>query len=107
MCRLGHASLLDASHIVRDGHELGLPIVPNGLALCKIHHTAFDQNLLGVSADLKIAVRRDLLAEIDGPMLRHGLQEMTGVPLTVPTARAAQPSRERLELRFREFLNAA
>ena len=90
MCRLGHVSLLDASHIVSDRHELGKPVVPNGLALCKIHHAAFDQNLLGVSADHKIAVRRDLLAEIDGPMLRHGLQDMAGVSLTVPTARSAR-----------------
>lgn len=34
MCRLRHVSLLDASHILADGHALGQPVVPNGLALC-------------------------------------------------------------------------
>lgn len=43
--------LLDAAHIVSDGHEtLGQPIVPNGLPLSKIHHAAFDAHLLGVLA---------------------------------------------------------
>jgi len=107
MCRLHHVSLLDASHIVADGHALGQPIVPNGLALCKIHHAAYDQNILGVSPDLQIAVRRDILTEVDGPMLRHGIQELAGARLQVPRRRASSPDRERLEIRYRMFLDAA
>lgn len=106
MCRLKHVSLLDASHIVSDRHALGLPIVPNGLALCKIHHAAFDQNIIGISPDLVIEVRRDILDEVDGPMLRHGIQEMQGARLTIPRQRAAKPDRERLDLRFQEFRSA-
>lgn len=103
VCRLRHASLLDASHILSDNHELGQPVVPNGLALCKIHHAAFDQNIIGISPDLVVAIRRDILEEVDGPMLRHGLQEMQGTTITVPTARAARPDRARLDLRYHEF----
>lgn len=103
VCRLRHVSLLDASHIVSDRHKLGLPIVPNGLALCKIHHAAFDQNILGVTPDLTVDIRRDILDEVDGPMLRHGLQEMKGTRLTVPRQRAAKPDRDRLDLRYQEF----
>ncbi|MDP9459861.1 MAG: HNH endonuclease [Actinomycetota bacterium] len=43
MCQLRHADLLDAAHIIRDADEGGLPVVPNGLALCKIHHAAYDR----------------------------------------------------------------
>lgn len=103
VCRLRHVALLDASHIVSDRHELGQPVVPNGLALCKIHHAAFDQNIIGISPDLVVGVRRDILEEVDGPMLRHGLQEMQGTTITVPTMRAAQPDRARLEVRYHEF----
>jgi putative restriction endonuclease len=69
-------ALLDAAHIVPD-RDGGQPVVPNGLALCKIHHAAFDHGVVGVRpSDLRSAVRPDILEEIDGPMLRHGLQDL-------------------------------
>lgn len=60
MCRLRYVQLLDAAHILPDGHPRGTPEVPNGLALCKIHHAAFDQNLLGVRSDFTVTVRSDV-----------------------------------------------
>ena len=107
MCHLRHASLLDASHILDDKHALGQPVVPNGLALCKIHHAGFDQNIIGVSPDLKISVRRDILDEVDGPMLKYGIQALEGQRLTVPRQRIAAPDRERLAVRFSDFQAAA
>ena len=58
VCRLRHWELLDAAHILPDKHPLGEPVVPNGLALCKLHHAAFDADILGVRPDLRIE-RRD------------------------------------------------
>lgn len=66
MCRLRHADLLDAAHILPDTHPRGEPVVPNGLALCKIHHAAYDRNILGVRPDLEVEVQPRVLAEIDG-----------------------------------------
>ncbi|HLZ37363.1 MAG TPA: HNH endonuclease [Mycobacteriales bacterium] len=103
MCRLRHAELLDAAHILPDGHPRGLPVVPNGLALCKIHHAAYDRNILGVRPDLVVEVQPRVLHEIDGPMLRHGLQEMDGVRLLVPRSRREQPDHDRLEERYTVF----
>jgi hypothetical protein len=51
----------------------GLPEVPNGLALCKIHHSAYDVNILGVSPEYRVHIRSDVLREHDGPMLKWGL----------------------------------
>ena len=48
VCSLHHRELLDAAHITPDSDPRGLPVVTNGLALCKIHHAAFDQNILGI-----------------------------------------------------------
>ncbi|MCW2741065.1 MAG: putative restriction endonuclease [Blastococcus sp.] len=107
ICRLRHSDLLDAAHIIRDADEGGLPVVPNGLALCKIHHAAYDRNILGVSPDLVIKVRQDILEEVDGPMLRYGIQAMADVRLTVPRQRAAQPDRDNLARRYQEFLTAS
>lgn len=109
VCTLRHGSLLDAAHIVPDGNEdpPGLPTTPNGLALCKIHHAAYDQNMLGVSPDYRVAINRELLEEVDGPMLKHGLQEMHGRTLTLPVRRADRPDRDRLAWRWARFSSAA
>ena len=104
VCSLRHRELLDAAHIIADGRPHGDPVVPNGLALCKIHHAAFDSNILGVRPNLTVHIRQDVLAEIDGPMLRHGLQDMHDQRLLTPRTKAAQPDAERLEERYAEFL---
>src|ERR1017187_8016407 len=92
--------LLHAAHIVPDRTEVGgEPVVPNGLALCKIHHAAFDANILGIRPDYVAEIRSDVLAESDGPMLRYGIQEVHNMPISVPRSPADQPDRARLELR--------
>lgn len=106
VCNLKHKVLLDAAHIIPDAHVDGAPTVTNGMAMCKIHHAAFDAQILGVRPDLVVEIRTDILAEIDGPMLKHGLQEHNGKPLmSVPQIRAERPSTSLLEaayVRFRE-----
>ena len=48
---------------------------------------AIDADILGVDADCRIHIRRDVLEEHDGPMLRHGLQEMGRQPILLPAQR--------------------
>jgi putative restriction endonuclease len=103
LCKLNFAELLDASHIVPDNEPKGDPIVPNGLTLCKIHHTAFDVNIIGISPDYKIHIREDILHEIDGPMLKHGIQEMNNCSIILPSRKNDYPDKERLDWRFERF----
>ena len=63
---------------------MGEPVITNGLGLCKIHHSAFDANIIGVYPDALVHVREDILKEKDGPMLRYGLQDMAGAKLVLP-----------------------
>jgi len=107
ICRLQHPELLDAAHIIRDSDDRGTPIIPNGLSLCKIHHAAFDQNILGISPDYKVHIRDDILAEHDGPMLRHGLQELEGTSIILPGQVPNRPDPDRLETRYNEFRHAS
>jgi putative restriction endonuclease len=81
--------------------------VPNGLAICKLHHAAFDRHILGVRPDLMVEVRLDILREVDGPMLKHGLQGFQGQRIIVPHAERLRPRREFLEERFTLFREAA
>lgn len=105
-CQLRHAELLDAAHITPDGAPDGMPVVTNGLSLCKIHHAAFDRHFIGVSPDYEIVVREDLLHEQDGPMLRHGIQEIHQRKLILPRKAIEHPDRDRLAERFEEFRKA-
>ena len=107
ICQLRHGELLDAAHIIADRDDQGLPAVSNGLSLCKIHHAAFDMNMLGISPDYEVRIDHRLLEEIDGPMLRHGLQERHGTLLTVPQRKRDRPDRLRLEERFAQFSRKA
>lgn len=107
VCSLAHRELLDAAHIIPDSQPGGEPVVPNGMALCKIHHAAYDQNILGIRPDYVVEIHQRLLDEVDGPMLRHGLQEHHGRPLLhLPRHRADRPDIARLEQRYAGFLAA-
>ena len=104
-CRFRHAELLDAAHIVPDADE-GEPAVPNGLALCKLHHAAFDRFFLGVRPDYVVQVRPDLLDEKDGPTLVHGIQALHGTRMTVPWKATQRPDQHFLEIRYESFQGA-
>lgn len=103
ICQLRHRELLDAAHILPDRHTRGEPVAPNGLALCTLHHAAFDRHVLGVRPDLVVEVRPDILREADGPMLRHGLQGFQGGRLAVPRRKEEQPNRDSLAERYERF----
>lgn len=104
VCSVRHSQLLDAAHITADADEGGDPVMSNGLALCKIHHAAYDTNILGIRPDLTVEVRVDVLEEIDGPMLRYGIQAHHGQPLmVVPRSRQDRPSPDRLATRYEAF----
>ncbi len=97
---------VNAAHIIPDSAPGGDPVVNNGLCLCKIHHAAYDQNFLGIAPEYRVHVRQDILAETDGPMLRHGLQEMHGRTIVLPSRQQDHPDPDRLARRFSRFLSA-
>jgi putative restriction endonuclease len=103
ICRLRHQELLEAAHILPDTHPKGDPTVPNGISLCKIHHAAYDRNILGITPDLIVELRTDILEEIDGPMLEYGLQKFHGAPLNVPRRVGLRPDPAFLKERYDIF----
>jgi putative restriction endonuclease len=107
VCRLRHDELLDAAHILPDKDPRGEPWVCNGLSLCKLHHAAFDANIIGVRPDLVVEVREDVLEENDGPMLQHGLKECHERRLVVvPRQENLRPRSDFLEERYELFRSA-
>lgn len=105
--RLPEPRLLDAAHIMADRHEtLGQPVVPNGMPLSKVHHAAWDANLIGIDADFRIHVSEQLLVMNDGPMLEQGIKAMAGRAILLPTRKVDWSDRNRLAERFESFLSA-
>lgn len=106
LCRLRHPELLDAAHI-REDADGGEPVVPNGVAMCAIHHRAFDNDVIGIRPDYVVEVRGDVLGEVDGPTLQHTLQAMHGSVMEVPHERRARPDSELLSTRYDRFRAAS
>jgi putative restriction endonuclease len=107
LCRLRHRDLLDAAHIITDKEPSGEPLVTNGLALCKLHHAAFDHYLIGIRPDYVVEVQPRVLEESDGPMLRHGLQGLHNSTLILPGSRRDRPDPGRLAERYGRFISVA
>lgn len=105
--RLPERRLLDAAHIIADRDELlGQPMVANGLPLSKVHHAAFDANLIGIDPDYRIHVSDELFAMNDGPMLEQGIKAMRGKILLMPERLVDRPDRDRLAARFELYKGA-
>jgi putative restriction endonuclease len=96
--------LLDAAHIVADADErLGQPVVINGLPLSKLHHAAFDANLIGIDPDFRIHISDVLLSMNDGPMFEQGIKAVEGRTIRLPLRERDRPDRDRLAERFARF----
>ncbi len=106
ICRLPRRELLDAAHILPDQDARSEPIVSNGLALCKLHHGAYDAHLIGIRPDHTIEVSPRLMAERDGPTLEHGLKGFAHQRIRLPRRREQHPNPEHLEYRYDLFRRA-
>lgn len=107
ICTLRERDLVQAAHIVPDGDPDGIAAVINGLALCAIHHLAYDRNLLGIDPEGVVHIADRLRRETDGPMLRNGLQGFHGERITLPQRPEDRPDQHRLSTRFDRFVRAA
>ena len=74
--------------------------------MTKIHHAAFDANLIGIDQDFRIHVADQLLEIHDGPFLELGLKGIAGTMIELPRRRADYPDRGRLAFRFEQFKKA-
>jgi len=105
-CRLKHRELLDAAHIIPDNLPNSESTIDNGISLCKLHHAAYDNFILGVTPDYIIQVRKDVLEEEDGPILQHGLKELHKTKMILPSLKSQWPNQDALQWRHSRFISA-
>jgi putative restriction endonuclease len=106
LCRLRHEELLDAAHIIPDNEPDSTPTVDNGIALCKLHHAAFDSFMIGITPDYQIKIRYDILNEEDGPMLQHGLKGLESKRIILPSSKRLWPKQDFLDRRYQKFMRS-
>ncbi len=81
-------SAVDAAHIIRfaDSHD---DVINNGLALCKLHHWAFDEHLIAISDSYKLLVSSNFEERGHCELL---LRNLTGKKIMLPSQRPFYPS---------------
>jgi hypothetical protein len=102
-----NATMYDAAHIVPDSNPLGEPADSNGLALCSLHHSAFNRQFVGLTPDYVIQIRPDILEEEDGPTLSHAIQALHGRKIALPRSTSLRPDPSLLERRQDQIPHAS
>lgn len=100
--------LVDAAHIVPVTQPGSTDDVPNGLALCRLHHAAFDNGLIGVRPDYQIVVNPSSLARLEELNLARGIDDFRRLlrpAIRHPSALEVRPDRELLKrgMQLRNF----
>lgn len=67
--------LIDAAHIIPVAASTSTDETKNGIALCKLHHTAFDRNLISFDERYKIEVSDHEIDRLTAENLVGGLKE--------------------------------
>ncbi|MEX0731091.1 MAG: HNH endonuclease [Aquisalimonadaceae bacterium] len=106
MSTLPVETLLDAAHIIPDSEAAGVASVNNGIALSRIHHGAYDADLIGIDADGRVHISDALMETMDGPLLETGLKALNGQRIRLPRNAAHHPDKDSLALRYERFCSS-
>ena len=78
-----HPTGIDAAHIHWHSQD-GPDAVENGIALCKLHHWAFDKGVLGLDHEQRICVADSLVVQAHGGL---PIRSLAGQPLPIKPSR--------------------
>ena len=100
MCGI-QLELIEAAHLVPHAHPRGLDVVPNGVALCNLHHKSLDTGLLYIDAGYSIrtnSVRLGYLARMQRTEGLRRFERQLRTRIALPQDPADFPLRENIEL---------
>jgi putative restriction endonuclease len=106
VCDAQSAYPLEVAQIVPNSEE-GQMDITNSIAMCKVHHAAYDMDILGIDTENRIAYRNDVRSETWDSLLKRSLGFSEGRQIKLPTSRSARPSPEFLELRWGKFVGVS
>ncbi len=94
-------NLVQAAHIVPVSHEDGTDDTSNGMALCALHHYAYDRGLVFVDEDYSIELNQSKVNKLRAISRDKGLEEFTKVLralILLPPATSDRPHRDYLSI---------
>lgn len=92
VCSVSKPTFLDAAHIlpaIKGNNDT----VNNGICLCKNHHIAYDNNLLGIKPNGDIIVTEDSGIKVEFNKIEY------------PKNKQYYPSQENLTIKYNDFIN--
>ena len=99
---LAQPQLVDAVPIAPGGSG-GRLDVTEGLCMSRLHHAAFDANLLGIDPDGRVHFSEQLGASASRNSFVRHLMVVAGRRIAMPRAPEFQPNRDLLAARFEQF----
>lgn len=93
--------LIDAAHILPVSHESSTDETRNGLALCALHHRAYDKGLIAIGEDYSILLNRKQVTELKRINQDAGLENFAKnlrPILILPPATSDRPHSEYIKL---------
>lgn len=100
MCQYA-LKLVDAAHIVPVAYPGSTDEVTNGVALCRLHHGAYDNGLVGIQSDYSIVVNPDAESRLRQLRLETGIDDFKArLPprIIVPSEQEVRPDPQKLIL---------
>lgn len=94
--------LLEAAHITPDSFAHSSTEISNGITMSRLHHRAYDSDLIGITSEFRIVVGRRIKEQCDIPILSTMIK-LDGSSLALPKQFQQQPNRERLAERYKTF----
>jgi putative restriction endonuclease len=95
MCRL-QLRLVEGAHILPVAHEDSTDQTSNGIALCVLHHRAYDNGLVAFDSDFKIDVNQNAIARLEADDRAGGLKRFCDglrPSLAIPRDRRDRPAK--------------
>lgn len=95
--------LIEAAHIIPDSEIGKHQSVTNGIALNRIHHKAYDSNLIGIDPDLRIHVGKELIEIRENRFIKDCVLRFDNKQLNSPSNPKYAPNKDYLARRFEKF----
>lgn len=100
MCGI-QLQLIEAAHIVPHAHKKGTDDIGNGICLCALHHTAYDQSLIYFDQNLNIKINDKKMQYLVKIGMDSGLHTLAGMhfeKIRVPDNHIHRPNLANIKL---------
>ena len=100
MCGI-QLELIEAAHIVPHSHKKGTDEIGNGIALCALHHRAYDRSLIYFDEELNILINEKKMEYLEKVGLDSGFRKFRNLAfdkIRVPENHVLRPNLDNVKI---------